>query len=52
MTTDNGIKMFFNIFAVLLLVIGTGLIWHHSSWQNALGVFLVIWANNISNDRN
>ena len=48
MTTDNEKTMFFNIFAVLLLVVGTGLIWYHSSWQNALGVFLLIWANNIS----
>lgn len=39
------------IFALLLYIIGFGFIgW--ASWKAAIGVFLVLWANNIGTRKN
>ena len=36
------------IIGLMLAIIGTALILIFGNWQTALGVFIVIWANNMS----
>lgn len=37
----------FHIIAFVLFAVGLALIWHFAHWAAALGVVLLIWANNL-----
>jgi hypothetical protein len=47
----NNKELFLNISFLLLFIVGIILICQYSCWQTALGVFLLMWANNFGTIR-
>jgi hypothetical protein len=43
----SNIGLFVILWGVLLLTVGSLLIIHNSNWYTFLGIFLLLWANNI-----
>lgn len=42
----------FHVIAFILFAVGLALIWHFAHWAAALGVVLLIWANNLQTAAN
>ena len=32
----------------IMLAVGMYLVWHYTSWHVALGIFLLLWSNNVA----
>jgi len=39
------------IFETVCGIVGFGLVWYGSNWAVALGIFLAMWANNVTMGR-